>query len=73
MDKGHLESLPELIRKHKPPRSVGAPSSRGLPDNSPEWAGNQCSNSSVSSTPPMSSTGTPLSGKSANEVRMRIN
>ena len=65
LDKGHLESLPELIRKRTLPRSVEAPSSRGIPDNCPEWASNQCLNSSVSSTPPSSST--PLSGNSLNE------
>ena len=38
LDKGHLDSLPELIKKRTLPRSVGAPSSRGMPDNCPEWA-----------------------------------
>ena len=67
LDKGHLESLPELIRKRTLPRTVGTPSSRGMPDNCPEWASNRCSTSTSSSTPPTSNT--PLSGNSSNEER----
>ncbi|CAB4037838.1 Hypothetical predicted protein, partial [Paramuricea clavata] len=62
LDKGHLDSLPELIKKQALPRSVGAPSSRGMPDNCPEWACNQSSsaNSSLQSPLSTSSTSSPL-------------
>ena len=77
LDKGHLDSLPELIKKRTLPRSVGAPSSRGMPDNCPEWGCNQSSsaNSSLQSPLSTSSTSSPLnsstpsSGNGSNEER----
>lgn len=61
LDKGHLDSLPELVKKRTSPRSVGAPSVKNKPDSCLEWA---CIESTGTSTSSSNTNSSPLSTSS---------